>query len=275
MRRLYAVLLALLLAGSALAQSSGGGAVSNSPALIGARWTTAPAACTVGQIGFKTNATAGKNIYGCTSANTWTLQGDGSTVAIGDTISGGTAGRVVYVGSGPVWAQSANLTFDGTTLTTTGFTLSSGVASFPVGSAGAPPIFFAGSATTGFYARAANYITISKSGVDKYEFHPNGLAIASDQGVQWTSASGHDAPDVGFSRIAAGTLALGNGNVNDFTGTLKLTLLNIASGGSTTISTGVGSVRMSTANAATNTSWIPIQYAGTTYYVPGWTTNAP
>jgi hypothetical protein len=52
-------------------------------------------------------------------------------------------------------------------------------------------------------------------------------------------------------------------------------VLNITSGGSTTISTGVGSVRMSTVNAATNTAWIPIQYAGTTYYVPGWTTNAP
>ena len=51
--------------------------------------------------------------------------------------------------------------------------------------------------------------------------------------------------------------------------------LNINTGGSTTISTGVGSVKMSTANAATNTAWIPIKYAGTTYYVPGWTTNAP
>lgn len=71
----------------------------------------------------------------------------------------------------------------------------------------------------------------------------------------------------------------------DFTGTPELVIgidavtvngtLEIASGGSTTISTGVGSVKMSTANAATNTSWIPIKYAGTTYYVPGWTTNAP
>jgi hypothetical protein len=68
---------------------------------------------------------------------------------------------------------------------------------------------------------------------------------------------------------------MGNGTAGDFTGALKLTTLNIASGGSTTISSGVGSVKMSTANPATNTAWIPIQYAGTTYYVPGWTTNAP
>ncbi len=52
-------------------------------------------------------------------------------------------------------------------------------------------------------------------------------------------------------------------------------LIKIASGGSTTISTGVGSVKMTTGNAATNTAWIPISYAGTTYYVPAWTTNAP
>jgi hypothetical protein len=51
--------------------------------------------------------------------------------------------------------------------------------------------------------------------------------------------------------------------------------INIPSGGSTTIGAGVGSVRMSTGNAATNTVWIPMQYAGTTYYVPAFTTNAP
>lgn len=51
--------------------------------------------------------------------------------------------------------------------------------------------------------------------------------------------------------------------------------LDTKTGGSVTISTGVGSVRMSTANAATNTVWIPIKYNGTTYYVPGYTTNAP
>lgn len=45
--------------------------------------------------------------------------------------------------------------------------------------------------------------------------------------------------------------------------------------GTTSISTGAGSVKMSTANPADNTAWIPIQYQGTTYYVPAWTTHAP
>lgn len=33
-----------------------------------------PATCTVGETYFVTNATAGQNLFGCTSANTWTLQ---------------------------------------------------------------------------------------------------------------------------------------------------------------------------------------------------------
>ncbi|MBI5086461.1 MAG: hypothetical protein HZB13_17935, partial [Acidobacteria bacterium] len=37
--------------------------------------TPLPAACTVGELFYKTDATAGSNIYGCTAANTWTAQG--------------------------------------------------------------------------------------------------------------------------------------------------------------------------------------------------------
>jgi len=62
---------------------------------------------------------------------------------------------------------------------------------------------------------------------------------------------------------------------NKFEGTVDIATLNLTTGGSTTISTGVGSIKMSSANPADNTAWIPIKYAGTTYYVPGWPTNAP
>lgn len=51
--------------------------------------------------------------------------------------------------------------------------------------------------------------------------------------------------------------------------------IGATNGGSTTISSGAGSVKMSNASAADNTAWIPIKYNGTTYYVPGWTTNSP
>lgn len=39
--------------------------------------TTLPAKCGIGQIFFKTNVTAGANLYGCTSTNTWTALGSG------------------------------------------------------------------------------------------------------------------------------------------------------------------------------------------------------
>jgi hypothetical protein len=56
---------------------------------------------------------------------------------------------------------------------------------------------------------------------------------------------------------------------------LTVNALNVLTGGSITPSTGVAQILMTTANGATNASWIPIQYAGTTYYVPGFTTHAP
>lgn len=51
--------------------------------------------------------------------------------------------------------------------------------------------------------------------------------------------------------------------------------IGVTDGGSTAIAAGVGSVKMTTANPADNTVWIPIKYNGTTYYVPGWTAHNP
>lgn len=45
---------------------------------MSATGTSLPATCTVGEQFFKTDATAGRNVYGCSSTNTWTLQGDGT-----------------------------------------------------------------------------------------------------------------------------------------------------------------------------------------------------
>jgi len=44
--------------------------------------TALPATCTVGQTYFKTDAAAGRNVYACTAANTWTLEGDGSGTSL-------------------------------------------------------------------------------------------------------------------------------------------------------------------------------------------------
>lgn len=60
------------------------------------------------------------------------------------------------------------------------------------------------------------------------------------------------------------------------TGVVSGSLFNTTStSGGTLISTGTGTVKMATANNANNTVWIPMEYQGTSYFVPGWSTNAP
>ncbi len=128
----------------------------DAPALLDQRSTVPPVArCTAQTIGllwFDTNATAGQNVYGCTSAGTWTLQsGGGGTAAditVGTTtVTGGTNGYFLYNNAGVLGNQclpplshtvinailftsatsgcgtldsSSALTFDGTNLATTG-----------------------------------------------------------------------------------------------------------------------------------------------------------
>jgi len=41
--------------------------------------TAIPSSCTVGEVFFKTDAAAGQNLYGCTSANTWSPLGAAGT----------------------------------------------------------------------------------------------------------------------------------------------------------------------------------------------------
>jgi hypothetical protein len=54
-----------------------------------------PAACTVGEMFFKTNAAAGANVYGCTATNTWSPQS-----VPRDALVGGSTGQILYNNSG-------------------------------------------------------------------------------------------------------------------------------------------------------------------------------
>ena len=103
MKRIFlGVLLLLGLALEALGQVS-------APALINQRGTTTPSICTIGQLFFDTDATAGANIYGCTAANTWTIQSGGSPSG------SGAAGRVTYWSSATALTSSASLLYDDST----------------------------------------------------------------------------------------------------------------------------------------------------------------
>jgi hypothetical protein len=72
--------------------------------------TTLPATCVVGDTFFKSNDPAGRNIYGCTVANIWTLQGDGTGAAGTVTISGTPA-----TGQAAEWTSSSAVTGVATT----------------------------------------------------------------------------------------------------------------------------------------------------------------
>jgi hypothetical protein len=105
------------------------------------------------------------------------------------------------------------------------------------------------------------------------------VTLAADKGIAYTAGTG--AADFsngsGVFKTTTGAVTIGSGAVT-VTGDMTVAagkVLGVTDGGSASVSTGVGSVKMSTASAANNSKWIPIQYAGVTYYVPAWTTHAP
>lgn len=49
----------------------------------------------------------------------------------------------------------------------------------------------------------------------------------------------------------------------------------LSNAGSTTISTGTGTVKMSSTNSANSAVWLKVYFGTTAYWIPGWTTNAP
>jgi hypothetical protein len=76
------------------------------------------------------------------------------------------------------------------------------------------------------------------------------------------------------SLVASGNLSgasvTATGDGGGTASTIQLSNVN-----STTISTGTGTVHMSTANNAANTAWLKLYIGTTAYWIPAWTTNAP
>ncbi len=75
--------------------------------------TSRPATCSTGQIYMDTDATSGQRLYACQSANTWVLQGDGSTATAGG------AGEVLYSDGAGGFASEAAYGYEQSTNTLT------------------------------------------------------------------------------------------------------------------------------------------------------------
>ena len=119
---------------------------------------------------------------------------------IGGAVTGGTATRVLYVDTGPVLADSANLTFDGTNLNVNGGYISVGTQLIQAGSA----------------YRITNTL---------------GLKLSTNAPlVGWTGTTeSNDALDTGMSRIAAGIVGVGTGAAASVAGTIAATNYRVAS----------------------------------------------
>lgn len=71
--------------------------------------TTLPATCTVASVFFKSDATAGQNLYGCTATNTWTQQTGGASGTV--SYSTGTANPSDPCSAGSLFTNTANDTY--------------------------------------------------------------------------------------------------------------------------------------------------------------------
>lgn len=148
-------------------------------------------------------------------------------------------------------------------------------------------ITFSGNSTG--YLAAVNFdnlttpaITMSSSG--SWYVGTTNIDTSSNPAIAGSGSGTLNLSGVSFSQGSnlAGTLTLStassfvvggvsvNGDIGGKAGFTSLTGAN-----STTISTGVGSVRMSSANPGTNAAWIKIYVGATAYWIPAWTTNSP
>jgi len=91
--------------------------------------------------------------------------------------------------------------------------------------------------------------------------------VTLPDGAIWTSSGLSSLLSVGTAK--ASTL-FATGDAGGLAGAVGL-----SNGNSGTISTGVGSVKMSTANPGTNTAWIKVYIGTSPFWIPVWTTNAP
>lgn len=180
----------LLFAGLLVA-SAAWGQISNAPALLGQKGTTTPTNCQIGQLFFDTNATAGQNVYGCTSANTWTLQGGagGGDVSVSGTPTSGQYAR---------WTDDS--TIEGVDLPSLTGTPAAGDLSYWTSSTEQA----LATAATGLFLRQGTSAPITYAGTSCTNQFPRSLNASGAA----TCAS------VSVSADVTGTLAVANGGTN-------------------------------------------------------------
>ena len=172
-------------------------------------------AASIAQLNFGDTATYIKNTYG--GDTEWK---SGATNMVINSVTG----------SFQVKANGTNML----TVTSAVATIS-GQMQAPFGSVTTSLYLFVGSTSSGMFMVDANTMALSASGIKVMDFYTgntriqNNVYISGTNGLQFTSggASG-SSPDSTISRLAAGSLAIGNGTIGDISGKLTLNALRIA-----------------------------------------------
>jgi hypothetical protein len=174
--------------------------------------TTGNIVATSGQVNAGTTMTAGTGI----TATTGNIVATAGQVNAGTTITAGT-GLTVTSGTTSI-TGTANINISGAGITTigtggtgavnignaSGNTTFTGNAIFAAGTAAAPSITFAGSATTGFYQSAVDQIALSIAGTEQLTVDDFGaVTIMSPTDADYTLTLNADAPAIGALLVQA------------------------------------------------------------------------
>jgi hypothetical protein len=141
------------------------------------------------------------------------------------------------------------------------------------------------------YAASGNVITAQVAAVGDTALAIKAMAAQTGDLQRWLDSSAAElmcvtatgtliwGNDSGLSRLATGSMALGNGTSGDFTGLLKLkniyvsegtVLLHTVTSLSTAAATGSAATLLNAPVSGNPTKWIPIDDNSTTRYIPSW-----
>jgi hypothetical protein len=108
-----------------------------------------------------------------------------------------------------------------------------------------------------------------------------GSIVALGVGATGTVLAGTSAADPAFTATPTVTSLTATGDVKGASITASgdaggaASTIRLSNVNSAVISTGAGSIAMSTANPATNTAWLKLYIGTSAFWIPAWTTNAP
>src|SRR5262249_3360476 len=184
-------------------------------------------------LGHESNSGAATLCFYCyhsTAINTWKLSG--ATNAAGR-IQGSPGTASIHFDFAPAGAANADIAAwtTGATITSSGITaaqLSSSGMIVTTGSAGLPATMSSPILTGGFGSPVAGRLFFGDGTGWKFKLSKRSASVTTDLFTfsDLGSLTFGAADDAGVSRIAASTLAIGNGAAGDVSGTLKLSALN-------------------------------------------------